>query len=162
MMKMTDEIFKQKIKPLFAKAMYSSIATVNEQGLAHVSPIGSVMLVNKDRGVYFEKFTKNIPLNSKVNKYATIMCVNTSQWYWLKSLFKGQFVTPPAIRIVVKLGELRKETENEGKIFKRKVSLFKRTKGYQMLWKDMSHIREFEIIEYKPVYIGQMTREQFS
>ncbi|MBL4773151.1 MAG: hypothetical protein JKX98_06000 [Alcanivoracaceae bacterium] len=160
-MKITEEIFNKKIKPLFARSLYSSIATVNEQGLAHVSPIGSVVLVSKDKGVYFEKFTKNIPLNVNTSQYATIMSVNTSKWYWLKSLIRGKFSTPPAIRIVIKLGQLRKEKENEGRRFKRKVSIFKRTKGYQMLWKDMSHIREFEVIEYKPVYIGQMTREQF-
>ncbi len=161
-MKMSDELFTKKIKPLFAQAMFCSIATVNEKGQPHVSPIGSVVLLNRNKGFYFEKFTKNIPNNIKTTQYATIMSVNDGKWFWLKSLFKGQFKKPPAIRVLVKLGELRKETEQEGQIFKRKVKLFKRTKGYQMLWKDMSHIREFEILEYKPVFIGQMTRNQFS
>ena len=161
-MKITNKIFNSKIKPLFAQAMYCSVATVNHKGQPHISPIGSIVLLNKNKGLYFEKFTKSIPNNADSNPYATIMCVNDRKWFWLKSLIAGKFKKPPAIRLLVKLGKLRKESDQEGNIFKRKVKLFKKTKGYQMLWKDMSHIREFEIIEYKPVYIGQMTRDQFS
>jgi hypothetical protein len=160
-MKITDDIFNRKIKPLFAKASFCSIATVNEHGIAHVSPIGSVILHSKSKGIYFEKFSKSIPRNVKRNKMATIMCVNDGKWYWLKSLFKGQFKSPPAIRLVVKFGELRAENKGEGQIFKRKVNIFKGTRGYKLLWSEMSHIREFEIIDYKAVYIGEMTKNQF-
>jgi hypothetical protein len=160
-MKITDEIYKNKIKPLFAKAMFTSVATVTEDGMPHVSPIGSVFLLNKDKGFYFEKFTKNISKNSQHTPYATLMSVNVSKWFWLKSLFKGQFKTPPAIRLLVKLGGLREGSDKEDITFKRKVSLFKRTKGYDLMWKDMSMIREFEIVDYKPVVIGKMTKEQF-
>lgn len=160
-MKMTDEIYNNKIKPLFAKAMFTSVATVTEDGMPHVSPIGSVFLLNKDKGFYFEKFTKNIPKNNQNTPYATLMSVNVSKWFWLKSLLKGQFKTPPAIRLLVKLGELREESNQEASAFKRRVNIFKRTKGYDLMWKDMSLIREFEIVEYKPVYIGHMTKAQF-
>ncbi|MCF6288516.1 MAG: pyridoxamine 5'-phosphate oxidase family protein [Proteobacteria bacterium] len=160
-MKITDEIFNKKIKPLFAKSTFCSIATINSDGFAHVSPIGSVILHDKSHGVFYEKFTKNIPQNIKTNQLATIMCVNDGKWFWLKSLLKGKFKSPPAIRLVVKFGELRKEQDKEGKIFKRKVNIFKATRGYKILWSEMSDIREFEIIDYKPVYISSMTSEQF-
>ena len=160
-MKITDEIYHNKIKPLFAKAMFTSVATVTENGMPHVSPIGSVFLLNKEKGFYFEKFTKNIPKNNQNTPYATLMSVNVSKWFWLKSLLKGQFKTPPAIRLLVKLGELREESNQEASGFKRKVNLFKRTKGYDLMWRDMSLIREFEIVDYNPVYIGKMTKTQF-
>ena len=83
-MKITDELFKHKIKPLFAKAMFTSVATITEDGRPHVSPIGSVYLTSKDKGYYFEKFTKNIPKNSNHCNYATLMSVNVSKWFWLK------------------------------------------------------------------------------
>jgi hypothetical protein len=159
---MTEEIYKSKIKPLFAKAMFTSVATVTEDGIPHVSPIGSVFLINKDKGFYLEKFTKNIPKNSKNMPYATLMSVNVSKWFWMKSLLKGQFKTPPAIRMVVKIGELREKSEQEASAFKKRVSLFKMTKGYALMWKDMSLIREFEIVDYKPVFIGKMTKSQFN
>ena len=161
-MKMTNEIFKAKIKPMFARAMYSSIATVNENGNPHVSPIGSVFLIDKSKGYYLERFTKSIPHNLKGNNIATIMSVNDGKWFWLKSLIKGGFSQPPAIRLVVKLGQLRKQTNNESESFIKRVSIFKLTKGYELLWKDMSHVREFEIIDYKPVFLAKMTRKQFN
>ena len=160
-MKITNEIYNNKIKPLFAQSVFCSVATVTDEGLPHVSPIGSIVILNKDKGQFFEKFTKNVPKNTNKNPYATIMCVNDGKWFWLKSLISGRFKNPPAIRLVVKMGELREGTEKEGRIFKNKVKLFKKTKGYQMMWKDMSQIREFEIIDYKPVFIGHMTRDQF-
>ncbi len=160
-MKVDELMFKEKIKPVFSQAMFCSVATVNAEGMPHVSPIGSVVLNNSQSGWFFQKFTKNIPLNAEHCEYATIMAVNSSRWFWLKSLLKGAFKQPPAMRILVKLGQVRPATEKEGGKFKRRVNIFKRTKGYDMMWKDMSHIREFEIIEYKPVFIGKMTKNQF-
>jgi hypothetical protein len=160
-MKINDDVFNKKIKPLFANAVFTSVATVNAENQPHVSPIGSVYMLNKNKGFYFEKFTKNIGKNATQNSLATLMSVNVGRWYWLKSLLTGQFKTPPAIRILVKLGELRDGTESEMKLFQRRVSLFKKTKGYDKLWKEMSMVREFTVIEYKPVYIGPMTKEQF-
>lgn len=160
-MKIDEVMFKKKIKPVFSQAMYCAVATVNQEGLPHVTPIGSVVLNNSRSGWFFQKFTKNIPLNADHCEFATIMAVNSGRWFWLKSLLKGQFKKPPAMRILVKLGDVRPAKEVEATKFKNRVKLFRRTKGYDMMWKDMSHIREFEIIEYKPVFIGQMTQRQF-
>jgi len=160
-MNITDEIYQQKIKPLFAQSTFCSVATVNDKGIPHVSPIGSIVLLNKTKGMFFEKFTKNVPKNTKNNSYATIMCVNDGKWFWLKSLIAGKFNKPPAIRLLVKMGKLRDCNEKEGSIFKNKVKLFKMTKGYKIMWKDMSQIREFEIIDYKPIFLSHMTSHQF-
>ncbi len=160
-MNIDDAVFKQKIKPLFSQAVFCSIATVSDAGRPHVTPIGSVILKDKSSGWFFQKFTKNIPQNAEHCEYATIMAVNAGRWYWLTSVLKGRFKKPPAMRLLVKLGQLRPATEFEGEKFQRRVGIFKRTKGYDMMWKAMSDIREFEIIEYKPVFIGKMTREQF-
>ncbi|WP_154223226.1 pyridoxamine 5'-phosphate oxidase family protein [Marinicella rhabdoformis] len=160
-MKVDDLKFREKIKPVFSQAVFCSVATVNAEGIPHVSPIGSVVLNDRNSGWFFQKFTKNIPLNAEHCEYATIMAVNSGRWFWLKSLIKGSFKQPPAMRILVKLGQVRPATEKEGQKFKRRVNIFKRTRGFDMMWKDMSHIRDFEVIEYKPVFIGQMTRNQF-
>ena len=161
-MKMNEQLFKRKIKPLFSQAVFCSVATVNTEGIPHVTPIGSVVLKNKNSGWFFQKFTKNIPKNADHCEYATIMAVNAGKWFWLKSVLQGRFKQPPAMRLMVKLGKYRPATQAEGQKVRRRVSIFKRTKGYQMMWQDMSDIREFEIIEYKPIYIGQMTHQQFN
>ncbi len=160
-MKVNDQLFKDKIKPLFSQAVFCSVATVSAEGMPHVTPIGSVVLKDKNNGWFFQKFTQNIPNNSQHCEYATIMAVNDGRWFWLKSLLKGQFKTPPAMRLLVKLGELRPATEAESQKFKRRVKPFKHTKGYAMMWQDMAEIRAFEIIEYKPVFIDKMTSQQF-
>ncbi len=161
-MKVDKKLFKEKVKPLFSGAVFCSVATVNEAGVPHVSPIGSVVLNDENHGWFFQKFTKNIPQNTNSCEYATIMAVNDGKWFWLKSVLKGQFKKPPAMRLLVKLGKLRPATEAEGEKFKRRVGFFKRTKGYAMMWQEMAEVREFEILEYKPVFIGQMTRNQFN
>jgi hypothetical protein len=161
-MKINDAVFKEKIKPLFSQSVFCSVATVNEHGVPHVTPIGSVILKDKNCGWFFQKFTKNIPKNTQHCQYATIMAVNDGRWFWLKSLLKGHFKSPPAMRLLVKMGALRPANEEEAQKFKRRVNLFKHTRGYAMIWQDMADIREFEIIEYKPVYIGEMTRQQFN
>lgn len=89
------------------------------------------------------------------------MAVNDSKWFWFKSVLKGQFKKPPAMRLLVKLGTLRPATDSEAQKFKRKVNIFRHTKGYSKMWQDMAEIREFEILEYKPVFIGNMTQQQF-
>ena len=160
-MEINDHLFKKTIKPLFSQAVFCSLATVNAEGIPHVTPIGSVVLNNKNHGWFFQKFTKNIPKNIDHCPYATVMAVNDGKWFWLMSLLKGQFKSPPAMRLLVRLGELRPATVAEAQKFKRRVSLFKHTKGYAMMWQDMAQIREFDIIEYKPIYIGKMTRQQF-
>ncbi len=161
-MKINEQLFKEKIKPLFSRAVFCSVATVDVEGKPHVSPIGSVVLRDMKQGWFFQKFTKNIPQNANSCEYATIMAVNDSKWFWLKSIFKGQFKKPPAMRLLVKLGEVRCANEAETQKFQRRVGLFKRTKGYQLMWQEMANIREFEIIDYKPIYVGQMTKQQFA
>ncbi|TDR20495.1 pyridoxamine 5'-phosphate oxidase family protein [Marinicella litoralis] len=161
-MQINDQLFKTKIKPLFSQAVFVAVATVNQAGMPHVTPIGSVVLKDKNRGWFFQKFTKNIPQNAEHCEYATLMAVNDGKWFWLKSLIKGQFKQPPAMRLLVKLGDLRPATEAEAQKFKRRVSLFKHSKGHALMWQDMANIREFEIIEYKPIYIGQMTAKQLT
>ncbi|MCB1582922.1 MAG: pyridoxamine 5'-phosphate oxidase family protein [Xanthomonadales bacterium] len=161
-MKINEQLFREKIKPLFSQAVFCSVATVDPEGKPHVSPIGSVVLIDMNRGWFFQKFTKNIPKNTERCEYATIMAVNDGKWFWLKSILKGRFKKPPAMRLLVKLGALRPANEAESQKFKRRVGLFKRTKGYQLMWSEMSEVREFEILEYKPVYIGKMTAQQFS
>ncbi|MFC3192874.1 pyridoxamine 5'-phosphate oxidase family protein [Marinicella sediminis] len=160
-MQVNDQLFLEKVKPLFSQAVYCSVATVDEAGEPHVSPIGSVVLKDKGSGWFFQKFTKSIPKNAVSCEYATLMAVNDGKWFWLKSLFKGRFNQPPALRIKVRLGVLRDATEDEMARFQRRVKPFRWTRGHALMWQDMAQVREFEIIEYLPVYIGQMTAVQF-
>jgi hypothetical protein len=149
--------FKQ-LKSLLKSQPYCSIATVNQNGQPHNTPIGSVFLENESKGYYLEMYTRSIAANAKENNKACIMVVNASIWYWLKSLFKGKFVSPLGARIYVELKEKRIGTDLEKNRFLKKVKPLKFTKGYKKLWgANQFHVRDFVITDIKPVAIKTMS-----
>ncbi len=160
-MRVDETLFKEKIRPLFARATHCAIATVNADGTPHLTPIGSVVLESPERGWFFQKFTQRIPRNAEQCDVATIMAVNDRRLFWLGSLLKGRFAQPPAMRLKVRLGALQDASEAQARRFQKRVALFRGTRGHQLLWSQMSQVRSFEIIEWLPVHIGPMTATQF-
>jgi hypothetical protein len=106
-----------EIKRIFDKSFKSSfhyaLATVNENGEPHVTPSGSLLLRKPGHGLYFEEFPRQLPQNLLHNQQVCILAVNSSRWFWIKSLFRGQFTSPPAIRLFGTAGQLREATEKE-------------------------------------------------
>lgn len=149
------------IKKLVRNSLYCSVATV-QNDVPHCSPIGSVYLLNEHQGYYLEMFTQSVRKAQKNNSKGCILVVNTSLIFWLKSLFRGNFVTPPAVRLVVQFGEKRASTEEEQDKFRSKVSLFKRLKGHKIMWSKPSHVREFSVEKIIPVSLGKMTAVDYS
>ena len=149
------------IKSLVKNSLYCSIATVNQND-PYCSPVGSVYLENETQGYYLEMFTRSVSRAQPENSTGCIMAVNTSMLFWLKSLFKGKFETPPAVRLIVKFGELRESTAIEQQRFKKRVKLFRRLKGHQILWSNPGHVREFTIESVVPVSLGKMTRADYA
>ncbi len=111
------------IKRLFGQAFKSSfhyaLATVNENGEPHVTPIGSLILFDPGHGYYFEEFPRQLPLNLRQNKQVCVLAVNSSRWFWVKSLFGSRFASLPAIRLYGTVGEAREATENEVESWRR-------------------------------------------
>ncbi len=96
-MKIDDEKWKM-IKELFKKAGYSSmhcaIATVSLEGEPHVTPIGSLFLTETCKGFYFEEYVVHMKRNIEHNHRVCVMALNSSKWFWLKALIRGQFNEP--------------------------------------------------------------------
>lgn len=148
-------IFKET-QDLVVNSFYCSVSTVNREGIPHISPIGSVYLVNENEGYFIEMFTTSF--RDKVGETACIMAVNTSLIYWLFSLIRGKFKTPPATRLSVTIGDRRKITEIERARFQKRVRPFKGLRGYTKMWSKTSFVRTFTIDQIKPVSIGAMTK----
>lgn len=146
----------KSIRDLVKKSLYCSISTIQKNSQPHTSPIGSVFLNSKNEGYFIEMFTQSFKDQEK-NK-ACIMVVNTSLIFWLKSLISGRFKTPVATRLYVTIGERREISEVERKIFQKRVSPFKRLKGYKHMWSKADYVRTFTIDEVKAVSIGKMTK----
>jgi hypothetical protein len=142
----------------FKSNLHVAVASVNNENIPTVTPIGS-MFLNKDlTGFYFEKFVTKIPNNIKTNKNICVLIVNSSKWFWLKSLFKGRFKNYPAIKLYGVVGEKRKANSIECSRFKKRTNSSKRLKGHNYLWGDMNEIREISFYKAEKINLGQMTQ----
>lgn len=102
----------------FGTSLHVSIASVDADNAPTVTPVGTVFLNKDQTGFYFEKFVSTLPKHTTHNNQICIMAVNSSKFFWLKSLFKGQFNTYPAFRLYGTLGERREATEAEMRALK--------------------------------------------
>lgn len=149
------------IKTLVKSSLYCSVSTIQDN-IPHCSPIGSVYLESNQQGYYLEMFSTAVKKAHSTNPIGCILVVNTSLLFWLKSLFKGRFPTPPAVRLLVKFGNRRAASDIEQARFRKKVNIFKRLKGHKILWSRPSHIREFSVLKVIPVSLGKVTQEDYS
>jgi hypothetical protein len=150
-------VVKKIFKNSFASSFHFSIASVDQNHKPHVTPIGSLILGKPGHAIYFEEFTNQLKINIQANNHICVLAVNSSKWFWLKSLILGHFSEPPAIRLSGKSGILRKATSAEIKIWKMRVKLVSLTKGHKIMWRQMGMVREVIFSEIHPVHISTMT-----
>ena len=141
----------------FGSSLHVSIGSVDAENHPTVTPIGTLFLNKNQTGFYFEKFTTQLPRNSKTNKNVCVLAVNSGKRFWLKSLIKGKFEKNPAIKLYGQLGERRKATDAEIHALERRMRFTKRLKGHQLLWNDMNYIREINFTKAEEMNIGKMT-----
>ncbi len=156
----------KQVKSLFKKSFKSSfhfsIATVTDNGEPHVTPIGSLILGEPGHGIYFEKFPQHLPRNLASNKKICVLAVNSSKWFWFKSLLAGRFTSPPAVRLHGVVGALREASDTEITLWQKRVKLVSFSKGHAMIWRGMTMVRDIEFTRIEPVQIGEMTRHAWS
>jgi len=147
-------IFKRS----FTSSFHYALATVNADGTPHVTPIGSLLLDREEaRGVYFEIFTSRTRKNVEANPNICVLAVNSAMGFWLKSLMKGKFVEPPGARLYGKAGPRRLATPEEIAHWHRRTGFLRRLKGYDMLWGNLTYVREVAFTRYEPVLMGRMS-----
>ncbi|MGB5809209.1 MAG: hypothetical protein WBG86_01690 [Polyangiales bacterium] len=151
-----------EIRRVFAAAFSSSahyaIASVDESGLPHVTPIGSVMLTSPCCGVFLQLFTTGLPRRIEHCDEVAILAVNSGRAFWIRSLIAGGFPTPPAVRLRVRItGEPRPPTEEEVDRFRRRVRFLRAFRGYDLMWREPGMARDFEVLHADPVRLGKMT-----
>ncbi|WP_405564924.1 hypothetical protein [Polaribacter sp. Asnod6-C07] len=153
----------KRIRVHFSKSigqnMHISIASVNKDNQPTITPIGSLFLNDNQTGFYFEKFAAKLNINSKVNKKICVLAVNSSKWFWFKSLFKMNFSEYPAVKLYGELGKKRPATKNEYNAFQKRIKQTKMLKGSRYLWKDMNVVREIKFTKGEKINLGKMTKE---
>lgn len=149
---------KSIFRDSFRSSFHYAIATVTEHGEPHVTPIGSLVLGKPGEGFYFEKFTRHLPKNIGNNGRVCVLAVNSSRWFWVKSLLGGRFGAPPAVRLYGTAQELRPATEREMALWQKRVRSVRFTKGHKLMWSEMNMIRVINFDRIEPVNMGQMTK----
>jgi hypothetical protein len=110
-------------------------------------------------GLYFEKFPHQLPQNFQSSKKVCVLAVNSSMWFWIKSLVRGRFSSPPAVRLHGTVGEKREATEKELALWQKRIRRAGFTRGHAIMWRTMSKVRDIEFTRVDPVQIGAMTRD---
>jgi hypothetical protein len=142
----------------FGSSLHVSIASVGDDSTPTVTPVGTVFLNKDQTGFYFEKFVSTLPRHAKSNNSICILAVNSSKFFWLKSLFKGRFDRYPAYRLWGTLGKKREATPSELRALKKRLRRTRRLKGHRYLWGDMKVVREINFHKGEKIHIGKMTQ----
>ncbi len=152
----------KKIRIHFSKSFSSnfhvSIASINSENNPTVTPIGSLFLNKDQTGFYFEKYPSNLPVYAKINRKICVLAVNSHTWFWIKSLFKGEFNSYPAIKLYGELGQKREATDIEISRLNRRMKATRAMKGNKFLWGDMKYVRELTFTKAEKINLGEMTK----
>ncbi|WP_024772048.1 hypothetical protein [Aquimarina macrocephali] len=148
---------RQHFNKSFKSNFYVSIASVDADNNPTVTPIGSLFLNDNQTGFYFEKFPSKLPEHAKANKNICALGVNSNRFFWIKSLFKGNFPNYPAVKLYGELGERRKATDKETGRLNRRMKTTKGLKGNTYLWGKMEFVREIHFTKVEKINLGKMT-----
>ena len=151
---MANRTFRRAFRSSFHYAM----ATVGENGAPHLTPIGSVLLNDPGRGIFFDIFSSQLSQNLDRDPRVCVMAVDSGKSFWLASLIRGRFTAPPALRLTGTAGPRRPATPSEQQRWLRRVRPLRRLKGHQALWGDLTHVRDLTFHTAIPVQLGTMTR----
>lgn len=141
----------------FRSNYHVSIATVDADNCPVVTPVGSLFLNDDQTGYYFEKYLTSIPRHAAASRNICVLGVNSSAWFWLKSLYRGEFQGYPAIRLFGTLGNKRQATPEEVARLRHRVRRGKGLKGHAYLWSRMGEVREVTFTRAESVNLGAMT-----
>lgn len=146
-----------EIRRIFARSFYTSIATVDAEGLPHVTPIGSLLLhPESGRGFWFERFTTTMPRHLERDAHLCALAVDTRLRVWGRALLAGRFEAAPGVRLAGIAGARRQATQREMELFQRRVKLVRWTRGYKILWSRFGSGREVTFDRVLPIRLGRM------
>lgn len=151
----------------FLSSHYFSVATITDDGAPHLTPIGSLMLGENNRGILFEKYSVNMGNNIKVNNKICIMGINASLMTILKGVIFKKLREPLGVRLWGVAGERRKATTEEIESLHRRIQsalpvfgkVIRHLNGYKILWGDMKYVRDIEFNKFDHVKFGKKTSQ---
>ena len=149
------QLFEKSLK----KSHFCSFATVNPDGTAHVTPIGSLVFNEDCSGFFSEAFPGRMSANLETDQRVCVMTVYMGFGCWLKGLGTGRFDQWPGLRLYGKVtGRSRRAEPGEIDRWRSRVRYYKPFKGYHLLWEKISTVRDIVFDRFDPVRLGPMTR----
>ncbi len=146
------EIFDASIK----SSLHCAIASVDEAGAPHVTPVGHIFLRDDRTAFFFDEHLRKLRENLDQDPRVCLLLVNSNRWFWLRSLLCGRFASAPGVRLIGVAGSRRTATADERAAYEARVRSFRRTRGYDLIWKDLCHVRDIEITACSPVVYPTM------
>jgi len=146
----------------YMSSLHYAIATVNEDGSPHVTPIAALFLRENKTGFYFEEFSVNMARNLNRSPRICVLAVNSDKAFWINSLTAGKCETPPSVRLIGTVGERREATGEEIAMWQERVAFARGIKGYDLIWRDLRMVRDICFDSFEPVLLGEMTKELWS
>lgn len=136
-----------------------SVATVDEDGAPHVSPIGSLTLGREPgTGTMLELFTRQTTCNLDRDPRVTVLAVDSSARRFATALARGRFPRAVATRLSGTAGPRRWATDDEVARFRRRVRVVRRLRGHDLLWgAERIRARDVTFDVERPVHLGTMT-----
>ena len=153
------ETIRRLFRKSFASSLHYAVATVDEDGSPSITPIGSLFLRRDRTGFFFDKYLRSLPRHLERNQRICVLAVNSSMFFWLRSLMVGRFETPPGVRLYGTVGERREARPEEIARFRKRISFLRFFKGYDLLWKDFEYARDVHFDSFEPIQAGAMTRD---
>jgi uncharacterized protein len=142
-----------------SSSLHCSIASIGEDGVPTVTPIGTVFLHDHPGGFFFDRYTSTLSRNLDASSKICLMAVNSERFFWLRSLFLGRFTAPPGVRLYGAAGPLREATPAEREQIEQRVRATKWLKGSRLIWSSFTHVRDLEFTSFRPVtYPAMMER----
>jgi hypothetical protein len=138
------------------------IASVNDDGSPHLTPIGSLVLRPDGSGYFIEAFTSRLPANVERDERVSVYIADARSSTFLGGMLRGRFRRPLAVRLNGRAGARRLLTSEEGRRFRRAVRLLMWMRGYRLLWGNLRHAREIVFDSFEPVLAGEMTTGSWS
>ena len=135
---------------------HCSIGSVGKDGRPHITPIGFVFLREDKTAFYFEQYTKRLPANYEHNRSVCLMAVNSGLSFWVKSLYQGQFLSFPGIRLYGEVGELRNANSTELARLKSRIGPASYLKGSKLIWSGLTTVRDIKLDSAEAVRYPRM------
>lgn len=149
---------RRLVNRAFSSHFHAAVATVGSDGSPQVAPIGSLLLGEPGRALFFPIFASGTGSRLRADGRVCVLAVDGRALTWLAALARGRFVAPLGVRLHGRaVAAPRPSTEAERRRWLRRVGYLAVLPGFARLWGRLDTVQELEIDRVEPVRLGAMT-----